>query len=50
MDRIAQSTYAIRELRSDCQSMNAMFFADPPTFDDIVRDLTQLESEIIVYP
>jgi len=34
------------ELRRDHQAMQPMFFGDPPLFDDVLRDLAKLESEI----
>jgi len=36
----------LSELRRDHQAMRTMFFRDPPAFDDVLRELAQLESEI----
>jgi len=36
----------LSELRRDHQVMRTMFFGDPPAFDDVLRELAQLESEI----
>ncbi|HLF94332.1 MAG TPA: nucleotidyl transferase AbiEii/AbiGii toxin family protein [Planctomycetota bacterium] len=34
------------ELRRDHQAMQPMFFGDPPLFDDVLRELAKLETEI----